>query len=126
VDVRHFLPVGMQYADSKDVWKRMEFARTLIRIISPDGPPAFFTADQRIAQFHVHREVVEMLVLTRKLGEAIFIGDGICLEVLNMKGGRVALGITAPRDVSVLRREVVLSASEAKPLGESERTVNVA
>ncbi len=67
-----------------------------------------------------------MLVLTRKLGEAIFIGDGICLEVLNMKGGRVALGITAPRDVSVLRREVVLSASEAKPLGESERTVNVA
>ncbi len=47
-----------------------------------------------------------MLVLTRKTGEEIIIGDGIRVQVIDTKGGRVRLGITAPRSVSVHRSEV--------------------
>ena len=47
-----------------------------------------------------------MLVLSRKRGEQIAIGDAIVVTVLWLSGGRVKLGITAPDDVSVLRTEV--------------------
>lgn len=50
-----------------------------------------------------------MLVLTRKLGEAIQIADDVTIEVLEVRGGRVRLGITAPSDVRVHRAELVLS-----------------
>jgi len=46
-----------------------------------------------------------MLILTRKKGEAITIGDNIQIQVLNVKGGQVRIGIDAPRDVSVNREE---------------------
>jgi len=49
-----------------------------------------------------------MLVLTRKTGEAIQIGDDVTIEVLEMRGGRVRLGISAPNDVSVNRSELLL------------------
>lgn len=52
-----------------------------------------------------------MLVLTRKIGEAIQIGDGVTVEVLEMRGGRIRLGITAPGDVKVHRSELLLDAS---------------
>ena len=48
-----------------------------------------------------------MLVLSRKIGEAIVIGDGIVVTVTRMAGNRVTLGITAPGDVRVLRGELV-------------------
>jgi carbon storage regulator len=47
-----------------------------------------------------------MLVLSRKRGERIAIGEAIIVTVLRLSGGRVQLGITAPDDVSVLRTEV--------------------
>lgn len=47
-----------------------------------------------------------MLVLSRKLGEKIHIGDGITLTVLEMRGNRVRLGIDAPGDIRVLRAEL--------------------
>jgi len=46
-----------------------------------------------------------MLILTRKKGEAITIGDNIQIQVLSVKGGQVRIGIDAPRDVSVNREE---------------------
>lgn len=49
-----------------------------------------------------------MLVLTRKCGEEIVIDGGIRIQVLESKGGRVRLGIFAPRDVSVVRSELCL------------------
>jgi carbon storage regulator len=48
-----------------------------------------------------------MLVLTRKLMERLFIGDDICVTVVRLEGGQVRLGIDAPRDVSVVRAELV-------------------
>ena len=47
-----------------------------------------------------------MLVLSRKKDQEIIIGDGIRVIVVGIKGDKVQLGITAPRDVSVHRHEV--------------------
>jgi carbon storage regulator len=47
-----------------------------------------------------------MLILTRKVGETITIGDGVCVTVLAVKGGQIRLGIDAPKDVAVHRGEV--------------------
>jgi len=47
-----------------------------------------------------------MLVLTRKRNESIIIGDEIAVTVLGVEGDQVRLGITAPKDISVHRREV--------------------
>lgn len=55
-----------------------------------------------------------MLVLTRKTGEEIIIGDGIRVQVIDTKGGRVRLGITAPRSVSVHRSEVSVDLNDAR------------
>lgn len=48
-----------------------------------------------------------MLVLTRRIDEALHIGDEISVTVLGVEGDRVKLGIQAPRHVLVLRRELV-------------------
>lgn len=48
-----------------------------------------------------------MLVLTRKLMERLYIGDDICVTVVRLEGGQVRLGIDAPREVSVVRAELV-------------------
>ena len=48
-----------------------------------------------------------MLVLTRKLMEKLYIGDNICVTVVRLEGGQVRLGIEAPREVAVVRAELV-------------------
>lgn len=47
-----------------------------------------------------------MLVLTRKVGEGIIIGDGIKITVVEIKGGGVRIGIEAPESVKIHRQEV--------------------
>lgn len=47
-----------------------------------------------------------MLILTRKSGETITIGEDIQIRVLGVKGGQVRIGVDAPRDVAVNREEV--------------------
>jgi len=60
-----------------------------------------------------------MLILTRKKGESIAIGDNIQIQVLNVKGGQVRIGIDAPREVAVNREERIEAseAIEATPSG---------
>jgi carbon storage regulator len=48
----------------------------------------------------------DMLVLTRRIGEAIRIGPHILVTILGVKGSNVRLGIEAPKDVAVHREEV--------------------
>jgi carbon storage regulator len=48
-----------------------------------------------------------MLVLTRKPGQSILIGDRIEVQVLSISGEKVRVGITAPRDVTIFRDEVL-------------------
>jgi carbon storage regulator len=47
-----------------------------------------------------------MLVLTRKVGDKIWIGDDICLTVVQVERGKVRLGIDAPRSVVIRRAEL--------------------
>lgn len=47
-----------------------------------------------------------MLVLSRKKNEAIMIGDGIVITVVDIRGDKVRLGVEAPKDVPVHRQEV--------------------
>ena len=49
-----------------------------------------------------------MLILTRKVGESVAIGDDIQVSVIEIKGSQVKLGIRAPRDVTVHREEIYL------------------
>jgi carbon storage regulator len=64
------------------------------------------------ASFHPWRR--EMLVLSRRCGETIYIGDEICVSVMRVQGDEVRLGIVAPRDVPVHRSEVWRAIKEQK------------
>ncbi|EPE74390.1 TPA: carbon storage regulator CsrA [Pasteurella multocida] len=62
-----------------------------------------------------------MLILTRKVGESLFIGDDISITILNIRGNQVKIGIKAPKDVSVHREEIyqrIKQALEAPHVGE--------
>ena len=48
-----------------------------------------------------------MLILTRRLGEALLIGDNVRVKVLSVRGTQVRLGIEAPRTIQVTRDEVL-------------------
>ena len=47
-----------------------------------------------------------MLLLTRRVGETLLIGDSVTVTVLGVKGNQVRIGITAPKDVAVHREEI--------------------
>jgi len=53
-----------------------------------------------------------MLVISRRPGESVFIGDDIEVEVLEISHSQVKLGIRAPRSIPVLRREIRLTAQQ--------------
>jgi carbon storage regulator len=53
-----------------------------------------------------------MLVLTRKNGEAIQIGEDIEISVVSVKGDQVKLGINAPKNVEIHRKEIYLTIQE--------------
>ncbi len=55
-----------------------------------------------------------MLVLTRKSNQSIMIGDDVEISVLSITGEKVRIGIQAPRDVPVFRREVYLEIQEER------------
>ena len=48
-----------------------------------------------------------MLILTRRIGETLLIGEDIEVNVLDVRGQQVRFGIAAPKDVKVLRKELV-------------------
>lgn len=54
-----------------------------------------------------------MLALTRKKGEALVINNNIEITILDIKGEQVKIGISAPKDVSIYRKEVYLQIQEA-------------
>lgn len=47
-----------------------------------------------------------MLILTRRVGEALIIGDDITVTILGVKGNQIRVGVTAPKDVAVHREEI--------------------
>ena len=47
-----------------------------------------------------------MLILTRRIGETLMVGDDVTITVLGVKGNQVRIGVNAPKDVAVHREEI--------------------
>ena len=62
-----------------------------------------------------------MLILTRRKGETIMIGDKVTVTVLEVKGGQVRIGIAAPKEVEVHREEVYDRIREERGLPPIQR-----
>ena len=61
-----------------------------------------------------------MLVLSRKLGEKIYINDNICITVVDIDRGKIRLGIEAPRDVPIYRQELLPLKAAPQPAPNSQ------
>ncbi len=61
-----------------------------------------------------------MLILTRRVGETLMIGDDVTVTVLGVKGNQVRIGINAPKDVAVHREEIYERIRQEKQGGSPE------
>ncbi len=61
-----------------------------------------------------------MLILQRKAGESLLIGENISISVVSIEGGRVRLAISAPPDVSILRSELVKATAANQDSAQEE------
>ena len=61
-----------------------------------------------------------MLILTRRIGETLMVGDEVTITVLGVKGNQVRLGVNAPRDVAVHREEIYQRIQDEKDVPPGE------
>jgi carbon storage regulator len=63
-----------------------------------------------------------MLILTRRVGETVMIGDEVTITVLGVKGNQVRVGINAPKSVAVHREEIYERIKREQQGGEGDKT----
>ena len=63
-----------------------------------------------------------MLILTRRVGEVVMIGNDVTVTVLGVKGNQVRIGVNAPRDVAVHREEIFERIKREEQGGESSHS----
>lgn len=70
----------------------------------------------------LRNSVVRMLILTRRIGETIRIGDEVSITVLDAKGGGTKIGINAPKEISVHREEIYEKIARETQAGQQKRS----
>jgi len=60
-----------------------------------------------------------MLILTRRVGETLMVGDDVSLTILGVKGNQVRVGVNAPKEISVHREEIYHRIQREKDLAET-------
>jgi carbon storage regulator len=68
-------------------------------------------------------EIPNVLVVSRKIGERILIGDKIAITVVKVSGGAVRLGVEAPAELAVMREELALEIQQAEQANLDETEV---
>lgn len=63
-----------------------------------------------------------MLILTRRVGETLMVGDEVTVTVLGVKGNQVRIGVNAPKDVSVHREEIYQRIQSEKNQGSGDES----
>ena len=121
--VKTLLLIELLYSDfsSPPILKKGEIwgSRFLgLKFLVQPGFPWFLELDLR--------KVVIMLVLTRKVGERIQIGDQITLSVIRVQNGKVRIGIEAPDDVRVRRDELESDTRNCMLSDRSQNAVDAA
>ncbi|MEL0138157.1 MAG: carbon storage regulator CsrA [Halieaceae bacterium] len=61
-----------------------------------------------------------MLILTRRVGESLMVGDDVTITVLGVKGNQVRVGVKAPKEVAVHREEILNRIEEASSQEHSD------
>ena len=61
-----------------------------------------------------------MLILTRRIGETLMVGDDVTITVLGVKGNQVRIGVNAPKDVAVHREEIYQRIQKEKTVEDGD------
>jgi carbon storage regulator len=61
-----------------------------------------------------------MLILTRRIGETLMVGDDVTVTVLGVKGNQVRIGVNAPKDVAVHREEIYQRIQKERDTGHGD------